>query len=163
MLGCVTIPYNISVTTNLNKQGRLIETLFQSGSQTTPPCNTLQLFTQSTCTPKQTHPTLNTPPLSRTDPHPLTHSGSMFGDTGCGVGEVYVWRQPAFHGLFWGFLTNTKSKSESVMQCNSFPVSKPPLFVFTLTNGMERRGKVEWKKRNLYQVFFPFSRECFTL
>lgn len=81
----------------------------------------------------------------------------MFGDAGCGVGWSVSVTPTCLSRLIFGLLTNINGKVY-VMQCNSFPVSKRLVFVFTLVE--------KWsEKRETYddQVFFPFSRECFTL
>lgn len=82
----------------------------------------------------------------------------MFGDAGCGVGWSVSVTPTCLSRLIFGLLTNINGKVY-VMQCNSFPVSKRLMFVFTLTNGMEWGGKVEWKKRNVWRpgVFSLFS------
>lgn len=108
--------------------------------------------------PKPTCSTLNTPPLSRTDPHKLTHKESMFGDTGCGARWGVSETPNCLLLLFWGFFfLNINGK---VSFCWCFPVSKLSLFVFTLTNGKKRRRKVQWKKEKLMttRCFFPFPK-----
>lgn len=61
--------------------------------------------------PKQTHLTLNTPPLRRTDPHTLAHNGSMFGDTGCGVGWSVSVTPACPSRLIFGLLVNIKGRA----------------------------------------------------
>lgn len=82
----------------------------------------------------------------------------MFGDAGCGVGWSVSVTPTCLSRLIFGLLTNINGKVY-VMQCNRFPVCKRLVFVFTLTNGMEWGGKVEWKKRNVWRpgVFSLFS------
>lgn len=112
-------------------------------------------------TPKQTHSTPNTPPLSRTDPHKLTHNESMFGHARCGAGWSVSVTPACPSRLIWGFLTNIKGK---VGRCDAMQrFSSHCLFLLLL---MEWSGGEKWsEKSQTYddQVFFPSSWECFTL
>lgn len=123
---------------------------------------------QATCsrnmhTPKQTHLTHNTPPW-RTDPHTLAHSGSMFGDTGCGIGwSVSVTPACPSRLIFGPFEHQSQSRS---VWCNPTVfqwVNGHCLFSLLLMEWSE--GEKSSEKRETYddQVFFPSSWECFTL
>lgn len=165
MLSTQLLPYNTLLRertlTWLNKV--ILQPKSISQTQTTLHPSTHSNHSQNplkehTCLMQNPNKFTTPPPLTRTDPCTLTHSGSMFGDARCGVGWRVSVTPTCLSQLIFGPLTNIKGKV-CVMQCNGFPVSKWLLFVFTLTNGMERRRKVEWKKRNLWQpgVFSLFS------
>lgn len=89
----------------------------------------------------------------------------MFGGTGCGVqGGVYLWRQPAFHGLFLGF-DEHQGQSEPVW-CNATvfqSVNGCCLFLLSLMKWSEGEKWSEKRETHGDQVFFPSFRECFTL
>lgn len=115
--------------------------------------------------PKQPHLTLNTPPL-RTDPHTFTHSGPMFGDTGCGVGWSEGVTPACPRCLIFRLWPTWREELACVMKCKGFFfewVNGHCLFSLLLM-ALSEGGK-SGVKRETYddQVFFPSSWECFTL